>query len=112
MVYASDEAEQGVPVPVGAGQLAGLSMDAWKYYDLIGEPLAIGFLEQLGLQKGPGTDTVATSVVAPGSGAAFRCRSRNAPPSGSGATPRATRAAFAEGRKGSRWRVLRHPLRL
>ena len=34
------------------GHMAGLSMDLWKYYDLVGAPTAIDFLQQLGLHQG------------------------------------------------------------
>ena len=37
------------------GHMAGLSMDLWKYYDLIDAPTAISFLEKLGLHSGVAT---------------------------------------------------------
>ena len=33
--------DQGVPQPPGAGHFAGLSMDLWKYYDLVDAPVQI-----------------------------------------------------------------------
>ena len=35
--------------------MAGISMDLWKYYDLIDAPTAISFLEKLGLHQGVAT---------------------------------------------------------
>ena len=45
----------GLPSSPAGGHLGGISMDLWKYYDLVDAPVAIGFLEQLGLHKGVAT---------------------------------------------------------
>ena len=46
--------EQGLEeagADVDGGHMGGLSMDLWKYYDLVDAPTAIGFLEKMGLDS-------------------------------------------------------------
>ena len=45
----------GQPSAPAGGHMGGISMDLWKYYDLVDAPVAIGFLERLGLHQGVAT---------------------------------------------------------